>query len=554
MAYAKQTWIDRVVQYARRYTKTDIDTDTVELVPEPGTITQAGTAITASRMNNIENEIEFLSNRHNTTTNTGNAYILAITNTNYNYQVGHTLTFIANATNTAGATLNVNNLGAKTIKKEIEGSLIDLFYGDIAINRMYEVFYDGTYFILKKPSRRDEINSSSGAGTDAYNINLSNEKIYVYGVYNGLNITFKADVSNTGASTMVINGSSAKNIKRFIGGIKVDIETNDIVAGGEYNLVYDGTDFILLNPENKTIVSQFYNVAGTYSWITPVSGNYKLILVGGGGGGATGYSGGSPALGGGGGGASGICRRHSINLPAFTRLSITVGAGGSKSNNNNTAGNSGGTTSIVMPGIGVYSASGGGGGQANGGGHAGGTGGMAGGGGGSGTGSGSYGGNGGNSESASGGSATSYYGGGGAGISSNGSSASGTTSGSGGTGTNINSIPLLDFTGTGTSGTSGSDSSAHYGGGGGAGYGGNGGAGGHYTGASSPPPGGGGGGGGGYGSDVGGDTPADGSGQTGFGYGAGGGGSVGGAVNYASSGIVGMVLIYHLINPGGIYS
>jgi hypothetical protein len=58
MAYTKNTWYDRNVEYPNRYTKTDIDGDTIELAPEPGTVTNAGTNITAARMNNIETGID----------------------------------------------------------------------------------------------------------------------------------------------------------------------------------------------------------------------------------------------------------------------------------------------------------------------------------------------------------------------------------------------------------------------------------------------------------------------------------------------------------------
>jgi hypothetical protein len=58
MAYTKNTWYDRNVQYPSRYTKTDIDSDTVELTPEPGTVTNAGTSITAAKMNNLETGVD----------------------------------------------------------------------------------------------------------------------------------------------------------------------------------------------------------------------------------------------------------------------------------------------------------------------------------------------------------------------------------------------------------------------------------------------------------------------------------------------------------------
>lgn len=246
MAYNKTTWEDRNVQYPNRYIDelSNIKTFTVS----PGTITKVGTDITASKMNNLESEIEFLSNRHATTANTGNAYTLTITNSKYNYDVGHTVVFTANATNTGGATLNVNGKGAKTFKKEIEGSLIDLFYGDIASGRIYEAIYDGTYFILKRPSRRDEFYQASSVGNDAYAVSLSNEMIYNFSVYNGLTVRMKADVSNIGAATLSVNGAAAKTIKKVTNDGVEDLQDNNIIAGGLYTLIFDGTYFQLQNP------------------------------------------------------------------------------------------------------------------------------------------------------------------------------------------------------------------------------------------------------------------------------------------------------------------
>ena len=56
MAYTKTTWVDRNVQYPNRYQDQSLNTYT--FTPSPGTVTQAGTDITAARMNNIENGIE----------------------------------------------------------------------------------------------------------------------------------------------------------------------------------------------------------------------------------------------------------------------------------------------------------------------------------------------------------------------------------------------------------------------------------------------------------------------------------------------------------------
>jgi hypothetical protein len=75
------------------------------------------------------------------------------------YAAGQKFSFKAANTNTGSATLNVNSLGAKTIKKVAAGALAALVAGDIVSGAIYEVTYDGTDMIL--------INSgSSSSGGD----------------------------------------------------------------------------------------------------------------------------------------------------------------------------------------------------------------------------------------------------------------------------------------------------------------------------------------------------------------------------------------------------
>lgn len=57
MAYVKQTWVDRLVQFAHRYTKTDVDSSTVDLIAAPGTVTKAGTPVDAEHLNHMEEGI-----------------------------------------------------------------------------------------------------------------------------------------------------------------------------------------------------------------------------------------------------------------------------------------------------------------------------------------------------------------------------------------------------------------------------------------------------------------------------------------------------------------
>jgi len=117
------------------------------------------------------------------------------------YQTGQRFTFKAANTNTGSATININSLGAKTLKKKDvgSGSLVTLDAGDIIQNAIYTVFYDGTDMILDVSTGSSPIKivgSSSGAGPistiDFLNV-LSSNKIY------------KAIVSREGDGTTTTN-------------------------------------------------------------------------------------------------------------------------------------------------------------------------------------------------------------------------------------------------------------------------------------------------------------------------------------------------------------
>lgn len=57
MAYSKTTWSDRNVQYPNRYSKTGETSGEVTLTASPGTVTAAGTALSAANLNKMETGI-----------------------------------------------------------------------------------------------------------------------------------------------------------------------------------------------------------------------------------------------------------------------------------------------------------------------------------------------------------------------------------------------------------------------------------------------------------------------------------------------------------------
>lgn len=68
-------------------------------------------------------------------------YAITVTPAPTVYVTGQVFRFKADVANTGAATLNVNSLGAKTIKKQVSA---DLTTGDILANQIVEVIYDGT--------------------------------------------------------------------------------------------------------------------------------------------------------------------------------------------------------------------------------------------------------------------------------------------------------------------------------------------------------------------------------------------------------------------------
>lgn len=77
---------------------------------------------------------------------TANAQTLTFSNGPSTYAQGNEFLWKAGNTNTSAATLNVNGLGAKTLKKQ---DTRDLVGGEIIASRWYRSVYDGTYMSLE---------------------------------------------------------------------------------------------------------------------------------------------------------------------------------------------------------------------------------------------------------------------------------------------------------------------------------------------------------------------------------------------------------------------
>jgi len=87
-----------------------------------------------------------------------------------------------------------------------------------------------------------------GGSADTYTASPS-PAITAYATGSEFNLKVNAD--NTGASTLNVSAVGAKDIKKYDGaGSKVDLEAGDLQQDQYYKVIYDGTDFILNNPES----------------------------------------------------------------------------------------------------------------------------------------------------------------------------------------------------------------------------------------------------------------------------------------------------------------
>lgn len=123
--------------------------------------------------------------------------------------------------------------------------------------------------------------AASSAGSDAYAITVTPAP----NDYDaGDKYVFKADVGNTGAATLNVNGLGAKTIKKFA---SQDLATGDIIAGQMVTVWYDGTNFQMAS-EARPVPFMYQSIpyrsatsGGNYSIGANSDGSVFYILDGG---------------------------------------------------------------------------------------------------------------------------------------------------------------------------------------------------------------------------------------------------------------------------------
>lgn len=115
-------------------------------------------ALASDLNNNFQQGLQQQVATYASDTGTANVYAVTLSPAPASYAAGMVVVFKAGNASTGASTLNVNSLGAKTIKKN-QG--IDLGSGDIKSGQIVTAVYDGTNFQLVSPI-------STGSGSFAF--------------------------------------------------------------------------------------------------------------------------------------------------------------------------------------------------------------------------------------------------------------------------------------------------------------------------------------------------------------------------------------------------
>lgn len=105
-----------------------------------------------------------------------------------------------------------------------------------------------------------------GAGTDTITASME----FAPTAYTaGQKFIIKPANSITGASTLNVDGLGAKSIKKLSGASIVDTTENNIVANVPFEVIYDGTQFILLSTSTSPLTTGTFSAASAVSVIAP---------------------------------------------------------------------------------------------------------------------------------------------------------------------------------------------------------------------------------------------------------------------------------------------
>jgi len=221
-----------------------------------------------------DNDPRIAPNNHATSTGSANAYVVTLTKDPASLVKGQTYSFLSNFANTSACTVNINALGAKTIKKL--GGATDLVSGDIASGMVVELIYDGTNMIMLNPVANAVVPGYDGprltrlAGYSVAN-NTTENTVFTTTITGNL-------LSSTGAirfrTPFQFNGSSSVaetwTVRMKYGGSTIQTISVTMPQGGANVGVMAGTleGWIVNSGATNTQNVGFYVVGGTTGHIS----------------------------------------------------------------------------------------------------------------------------------------------------------------------------------------------------------------------------------------------------------------------------------------------
>jgi hypothetical protein len=201
------------------------------------------------------------------------------------YAAGNTFRFVAAGANTGAVTLNINGLGAKTIQKNGQA----LITGDILSGTAHEVVYDGTNFQLIEGVQANSLQNQSytsfttGGTSTAYTLTPT-PALTALAAGQRFNVTFNATAGAT--PTLAISGLTAKSLKYYDAtGTKQSVTSTNVVANLNSDVIYDGTDYVVVNVlGGGSSISQGNSSvtvtdAGTGNVTTTLDGTVREVLT-----------------------------------------------------------------------------------------------------------------------------------------------------------------------------------------------------------------------------------------------------------------------------------
>jgi hypothetical protein len=127
-------------------------------------------------------------------------------------------------------------------------SKIELFFEDEDAN---EIQLTSAGKINLSSTGFAQMYAADSVGTDSYAVTLPSAPA---ALVTGMMVNFKAGIFNTGACTLAVNGLTATPIKKR-GGLALALATGDIHTGQIVIVVYDGTNFQLINDPGESVGS-----------------------------------------------------------------------------------------------------------------------------------------------------------------------------------------------------------------------------------------------------------------------------------------------------------